>query len=73
MSKLRAVLIIPSISESEYFKRSTLIALLVLGPKMSDQSFSREDINFLNTLANQSTITIEYAFIFEELKKNRNY
>jgi len=71
MTKLRATLIIPSISESEYFKKPTLIALLVLGGKLSEQAFSREDINFLNTLANQSTITIEYAFIFEELKKNQ--
>jgi signal transduction histidine kinase len=71
MNDLDTVLVIPCITESEYFKKPTLISVLVMGKKLSDESFSREDINFLDTLANQATITIEYAFIFEELRKNQ--
>lgn len=71
MNKLRSVLVIPCISESHYFKKPTLLATLNLGKKMSDEDFSREDIEFLRTLANQATISIEYAFIFEELNKQQ--
>lgn len=71
MNKLRSVLVIPCISESHYFKKPTLLATLNLGKKMSDEDFSREDIEFLRTLANQATISIEYAFIFEELTKQQ--
>lgn len=71
MKKLKTALIIPSISESEYFKESTLLATINLGQKLSDESFSKEDTDFLETLANQAAINIEYAFILEELKKNQ--
>jgi signal transduction histidine kinase len=71
MGQLKAVLVIPSITESEYFKQPTLIAALNLGKKLSEESFSGEDVNFLDTLANQATISIEYAFIFEELRRKQ--
>lgn len=71
MGRLKAVLIIPSISEKEYFQKPTLLSTINLGAKLSGGSFSGEDINFLRTLANQAAISIEYAFIFEELKKNQ--
>lgn len=71
MEELKAALIIPCISESEYFKEPTLIATINLGKKLSDESFSREDIDFLKTMANTATISIEYAFILEELKRNQ--
>jgi len=71
MDRLKTVLIIPSISESEYFKKPTLLATINLGKKLSGRSYSQEDIDFLNTLANQATISIECAFIFEELRKNQ--
>lgn len=71
MKGLNAVLIIPCISDSLYFKKSIMLSTINLGKKLSEESFSREDINFLDTLANQATISIEYAFIFEELQKNQ--
>lgn len=71
MDRLGADLFIPSISESEYFNKTTLLAVINLGKKMSDEPFSKEDVGFLETLANQATISIEYAFILEELKKNQ--
>jgi len=71
MQKLKSVLLIPSISESEYFKKPTLLSVINLGKKKSDENFSWEDVEFLHTLANRAGISIEYAFIFEELKKNQ--
>lgn len=71
LEMLGAELIIPSISESSYFQRPTLLATINLGKKSSGASFSGEDIEFLETLANQAAISVEYAFIFEELKRNQ--
>jgi len=71
MEKLNTVLIIPCISESEYFNRPTILSTINLGKKLSDEIFSKEDISFLETLANQSSILIEYTFILEELKKDQ--
>jgi len=71
LDQIKAALVIPNISESEYFNKPTLLALLCLGPKMSEEQFSREDVEFLETLGHQATISIEYAFILEELKKNQ--
>ncbi len=71
MKRLKSFLIIPSISESEYFKRPTLLSTINLGSKLSGQSFSQEDVNFLRTLANSTTISVEYSFIVEELKKQQ--
>ncbi len=72
MELLKSTLIIPCISESEYFNKPTLLSTINLGKKLSDESFSAQDIDFLKTLANQAAISIEYAFILEELKKNQN-
>lgn len=71
MQRLKTVLIIPCVSESEYFKKPVLLSTINLGKKMSDENFSTEDIEFLRTLANQAAISIEYAFIMEELKRNQ--
>ncbi|MGB9612923.1 MAG: GAF domain-containing sensor histidine kinase, partial [Candidatus Margulisiibacteriota bacterium] len=71
MDELKCTLIIPSISWSEYFKKPTLLCTTNLGEKLSGESFSREDIEFLKTLANQAAISIEYAFILEELRKHQ--
>jgi len=71
MEKLKAVLIIPSISWSTYFQKPTLLCTTNLGEKLSGEPFSREDIEFLRTMANQASISIEYAFILEELRKHQ--
>jgi GAF domain-containing protein len=70
MKKMEGALFIPSVSKSEYFKSPTLLAVFVFGGKLSDDSFSREDILFLEAMARQASITIEYAFILEELKRD---
>lgn len=73
MKKLNATLIIPSISESGYFNKPMLLSTINLGKKFNQEAFSRDDIEFLTTLAHQITMNIEYAFIFEELKKNQAF
>jgi len=72
MDKLRAVLIIPSVSESEYFSKPTLLSTINLGRKLSNESYSADDIEFLKTIGNQSAISVEYTFILEELKKKQD-
>jgi signal transduction histidine kinase len=71
MKRIRTALAIPCISESNYFQKPTLLSTINLGEKLSEESFSGEDISFLDTLANQATISIEYAFIIEELKRQQ--
>ena len=71
MEQLNTVLVIPAISKSGYFSRQTLLATINLGKKLSDRSYSREDLDFLETIANQAAISIEYVFILDELKRNQ--
>ena len=69
LEELGTVLVIPAVSESKYFKEPTLLAALNLGKKLSDESYSKEDLNFLELMATQAAISIENGFILEELKK----
>ena len=71
MEQLNTVLVIPAISKSGYFSRPTLLATINLGKKLSGRSYSREDLDFLETIANQAAISIEYVFILDELKRNQ--
>ena len=71
MDQLQADLIIPSVSESDYFSQPTLLATMNLGHKLSGESYTAEDIQFLKTMANQSAISVEHTFILEELKKKQ--
>lgn len=68
MIELKAEVIIPCVSESEYFKEPTLLTGLVLGHKLSGESFSRDDLDFLKELIDQVALSIEYTFMFQELK-----
>ena len=71
MEELDTVLLIPSISESEYFGEPTLLSVFLLGEKRSGEPFSADDISFLEAMAAQATITVEYAIILEELERSR--
>ena len=59
--RLRATLIVPLIYEER------LIGLISLGDKKSGKFYQREDINLLNTLANQGAVAIENAILLEEV------
>ena len=69
INELNAEVIIPCVSESAYFKEPTLLAGLVLGRKLSGESFSRDDLDFLKSLVDQAALSIEYTFMFQELKQ----
>lgn len=59
--QLEATLIVPLIYEDR------LTGLISLGQKKSGKFYRREDINLLNTLANQSAVAIENALMIEEV------
>jgi len=59
--RLEATLIVPLIYEDK------LTGLISLGGKKSGKFFRREDINLLNTLANQGAVAIENAKMIEEV------
>ncbi len=46
---------------------SSTMGVLLLGEKLSESSFSREDFEFLYSLASQLTISLENSFLHEEL------
>ena len=58
---LEATLIVPLIYEDR------LTGLISLGEKKSGKFYRREDINLLNTLANQGAVAIENARMIEEV------
>ncbi len=47
--------------------KERLIAVLVLGEKLSEAPFTAEDIDFLASVALQASVAIENAFLYEEL------
>ncbi len=49
-----------------------LIGFINLGHKSEEEMYYREDLNLLNTLANQVAIAIENANLYENLKKSQN-
>ena len=61
-SRLHASLFVPSLL------KNNLVAFLSLSDKLSGDSFTELDINFLTTLANQSAIFVENATLLEKEK-----
>ena len=59
--RLQSTLIVPLIYEDK------LTGLISLGEKKSGKFYRREDINLLNTLANQGAVAIENARMIEEV------
>jgi signal transduction histidine kinase len=67
MSHLEAEVSIPLISKGQ------LIGMINLSHKFNKDIYSHEDIELLNTLANQTAIAIENARLYEDLKKSKSY
>jgi signal transduction histidine kinase len=67
MSLLEAEVSIPLISKEQ------LIGMINLGYKFNKDIYSHEDIELLNTLANQTAIAIENARLYEDLKRSKSY
>jgi len=59
--KMEATLIVPLVYEDR------LTGLMSLGQKKSGKFYRREDINLLNTLANQGAVAIENALMVEDV------
>jgi PAS domain S-box-containing protein len=51
-------------------KKHQLIGIFALGPKRSGQPYSVEDLNLLNTLADQTALALENAALFDRLRRN---
>jgi len=67
MVLLEAEVSIPLISKGQ------LIGMINLGYKFHKDIYSHEDIELLNTLANQAAIAIENARLYEDLKRSKSY
>lgn len=67
MEAMEAEVSIPLISKGH------LIGILNLSHKFSKDIYSHEDLELLNTLANQAAIAIENARLYEDLKKSKSY
>ena len=63
MDLLKAVLCVPC-----YFKRD-LLGILVLGEKINGENFSREEMGFFVTLANDAAMAIANAQLIENLQQ----
>ena len=67
MSLLEAEVSIPLLWKEQ------LIGMINLSHKFTKDIYSREDIELLSTLANQTAIAIENARLYEDLKRSKSY
>ncbi len=61
LEQMEATLVVPLVYEDD------LIGLISLGEKKSGKFYRKEDINLLNTLANQGAVAIKNALMVEEV------
>jgi signal transduction histidine kinase len=67
MSLLESEVSIPLISKGQ------LVGIMNLSQKFNKEIYYHEDIELLSTLANQASIAIENARLYEDLKKSKSY
>ncbi len=67
LTRLEAEVSIPFISKGQ------LIGMINLSHKFNKDIYSHEDIELLNTLANQTAIAVENARLYDDLKKSKSY
>lgn len=63
IDSLKAIIAIP------IFIKNSLKGILLLGEKLSEELYSKEDINMLTTLADEAGIAIENAQLYGDLKR----
>jgi len=77
ISELNEVVKKMSLLESEVsiplIWKGQLIGMINLSHKFNKDIYSHEDIELLNTLANQAAIAIENARLYEDLKRSKSY
>ncbi len=49
--------------------KDQMLGLILVGEKLSESAFQREDYEFLQSVASQAAISIENAFLYEELRE----
>jgi sigma-B regulation protein RsbU (phosphoserine phosphatase) len=54
-------------------RQQTLLGLMVLGPKASDDFYNAEELDLLMTMADQAAVAIENIELFEEVARNREH
>lgn len=62
IKELKGVLAVPCLLEDR------LIAVFVLGPKLSEDRYTEEDLRLLEVLANQAAITLDHTRSYEKIK-----
>jgi signal transduction histidine kinase len=67
LTRLEAEVTLPLISKGQ------LIGMINLSHKFNKDIYSHEDIELLSTLANQTTVAIENARLYDDLKKSKSY
>ncbi len=67
LENLKAVISIPLIS------KGSLVGILSLGEKMSQDMYDREDLQLLGTIANQAAIAVENAKLYEDILTMSDY
>lgn len=63
MRKIEAALCLPLISNNK------LIGIIVLGNKLSDEAYTEEDLNLLETLSNQTAVAIANARLYDQVQQ----
>ncbi|UCF63983.1 MAG: SpoIIE family protein phosphatase [bacterium] len=49
--------------------KERLVGLILVGEKLAESAFQRDDYEFLNTVAGQASVAIENAFLYEQLRE----
>jgi signal transduction histidine kinase len=62
LEQLNAELLIPAMAKNE------LVGVFTLGPKLSQEQYSQDDVRTIITLANQTAVAIENALLFCQLE-----
>lgn len=62
MEEMNIFLILPLFSKRE------LIGLVILGPKVAKEAYTKEDLELLETLGSQAAMAIENAKLYQEVK-----
>ena len=70
MERLGFQLVVPTFSSGKHIGRR-LLAVLCLGDKKSGDKFSSEDLDLFDTLANQASVAVENAILYQEQIKSR--
>jgi len=49
--------------------KERLVGLILVGEKLAESAFQRDDYEFLSTVAGQASVAIENAFLYEQLRE----